>query len=303
MELVILAAGMGSRFGGLKQIEPMDEFGNFIIDYSIYDALEAGFDSVIFIIKEEMYEDFKNTIGNRIESKIKTKYAFQKIDDLPEGYVCPTNRSKPWGTAHAILAAKDLIEDNFIIINADDYYGKDSYKVAAKYLKELDKNAKGAYANVVYQVANTITENGSVKRGVCFKDEFGNFKEMVESSIEKDSQGRILATSLDNPDRKFILSEDQDVSMNMFVFTKDILTHLVERFPKFIDDNKDNPLSCEYLIPTVVSELFEEGKVSLKLLNTDSVWYGVTYQEDKEEVVKALKKLVDENQYKKGLWK
>lgn len=302
MELVILAAGMGSRFGGLKQIEPMDEFGNFIIDYSIYDAIEAGFDSVVFIIKEEMYEDFKNTIGNRIASKIKTKYAFQKIDDLPDGYKCPEKRSKPWGTAHAILAARDLIEDNFIIINADDYYGKDSYKVAANYLKNLDKNAKGAYANVVYQVANTITENGSVKRGVCFKDENGNFKEMVESSVERLNDGKILATSLDDPDRKFILNEDQDVSMNMFVFTKDILDHLVERFPKFIDDNKNNELSCEYLIPTVVSELFEEGKVSLKLLSTDSIWYGVTYQEDKKEVVNALKELVDNNLYKKGLW-
>ena len=301
MELVILAAGMGSRFGGLKQIEPMDEFNNFIIDYSIYDAIEAGFDSVVFIIKEEMYEDFRNTIGKRIESKITTKYAFQKIDDLPEGFVCPEKRHKPWGTAHAILAARDVITDDFIIINADDYYGKDAFKVAADYLRGVNKEAKGAYANVVYEVANTMTENGSVKRGVCFVDEKGNFKEMVESSVEK-VEGKIVATSLDNPDRKFVLEATQPVSMNMFIFTKDILEHLVERFPKFLEDNANNPLSCEYLIPTVVSELFEEGKVTVKLLATSAVWYGVTYKDDKDYVVSSLKALVDAGQYKKGLW-
>ena len=301
MELVILAAGMGSRFGGLKQIEPMDEYNNFIIDYSIYDAIEAGFDSVIFIIKEEMYDDFRNTVGKRIESKIKTQYAFQKIDDLPEGFVCPENRKKPWGTAHAILAARDLIKDDFIIINADDYYGKDAFMVAANYLRGVDANAKGAYANVVYEVANTMTENGSVKRGVCFVDDNNNFKEMVESSVEK-VDGKIVATSLDNPDRKFTLEANQPVSMNMFIFTKDIITHLVERFPKFLEDNKDNILSCEYLIPTVVSELFEEKQVSVKLLATSAVWYGVTYKDDKDYVVSSLKALVDAGQYKKGLW-
>ena len=302
MELVILAAGMGSRFGGLKQIEPIDEYNNFIIDYSIYDAIEAGFDCVTFIIKKEIFEEFKETIGKRIESKIKVKYAFQELDDLPEGFTLPINRSKPWGTAHAILAAKDVIEDNFIIINADDYYGKDAFKVAANYLKNLSKDEQGAYANVVYQVKNTITENGSVKRGICLVDDNNNFKEMVESSIEKDSNGIIKATSLDDPNRTFILNGNEPVSMNMFIFTKDILTHLENRFEAFLDENTDNILSCEYLIPTVVSELFNENKVTLKLLSTSSVWYGVTYKEDKDEVVKALKELVDNNQYKVGLW-
>ena len=302
MELVILAAGMGSRFGGLKQVEPIDEYNNFIIDYSIYDAIEAGFDSVTFIIKEEMYEDFKETIGKRIESKIKVKYAFQTLLDLPNGFVCPTNRSKPWGTAHAILAARNVIEDNFIIINADDYYGKDAYKVAANYLQSLKETDTGKYANVVYQVKNTITENGSVKRGLCLKDSNGRFKEMVESSIEKNSKGVIEAIALEDETRKFILNGDEPVSMNMFVFTKDILKHLQDRFVTFLNANIANN-SSEYLIPTVVSELFNEGKVTLELLDTTSVWYGVTYKDDKEEVVNALKKLVDSNQYKLGLWK
>ncbi len=302
MELVILAAGMGSRFGGLKQIEPIDEYNNFIIDYSIYDAIEAGFDSVTFIIKEEMYEDFKETIGKRIESKIKVKYAFQTLNDLPDGFNFPIDRSKPWGTAHAILAARNVIEDNFIIINADDYYGKEAYKVAANYLRKLKDSDAGKYANVVYQVKNTITENGSVKRGVCLVDENGNFKEMVESSIEKNSQGQIIATALEDETRTFNLNGNEPVSMNMFVFTIDILKHLEDRFITFLNENINN-MSSEYLIPTVVSELFNENKVTLTLLNTTSIWYGVTYKEDKEEVVNALKTLVDNNQYKKGLWK
>ena len=302
MELVILAAGMGSRFGGLKQIEPIDEYNNFIIDYSIYDAIEAGFDCVTFIIKKEIFEEFKETIGKRIERKIKVKYAFQELVDLPNGFALPAKRSKPWGTAHAILAAREVIEDNFVIINADDYYGKDAFKVAANYLKNLNKDQQGCYANVVYQVKNTITENGSVKRGVCLVDDNNNFKEMVESSIEKDSNGQIIATSLDDASRVFYLNGNEPVSMNMFIFTKDILKHLNDRFIEFLKSNENNILSCEYLIPTVVSELFNENKVTLKLLDTTSVWYGVTYKQDKDEVVKALKELVDNNQYKVGLW-
>lgn len=300
MKLVILAAGMGSRFGGLKQIEPMDEYGNYIIDYSIYDAIEAGFDSVVFIIKEEMYEDFKNTIGRRIENKIKTEYVFQKVDDLPEGYSFK-EREKPWGTAHAILAARNVIDEHFMIINADDYYGKDAFKVAFNYMKSLSNNDHGLFANVVYNVANTMTENGSVKRGVCLENANGYLTEMIESSIERNNNGKIIATPLEKGE-SFEVQEDAVVSMNMFVFTKDIITHLVERFPTFLDDNKNNILKCEYLIPTVVSELINEKKASVKLLRTDAVWYGVTYHDDKESVVAALKKLVDEGKYKKGLW-
>lgn len=302
MELLILAAGMGSRFGGLKQIEPIDEYGNFILDYSIYDAIEAGFDKVTFVIKEEMYEDFRNTVGKRIENKIKTKYSFQKLSDLPQGYSLPKNRVKPWGTAHAVISAKDVVEDNFVIINADDYYGKEAFKIAATYLKELDSNTKGIYANIVYKISNTITENGSVKRGVCIGNKNNICTEMIESVIEKDDMGNIVAREIEYPNRKFVLDKDQLVSMNMFAFSVDIFDYLTELFPSFLDENKENLLVCEYLIPCVLTKLIKDNKVVLNLISTESVWYGVTYREDKDYVVKSLKYLVDNGEYKKGLW-
>ena len=302
MELVILAAGMGSRFGGLKQIEPIDEYGNFILDYSVYDAIKAGFESVIFVIKEELYDDFRNTVGKRIEDKIKTKYVFQKLEDLPDGYNCPDGRIKPWGTAHAVLAVRDIVEDDFIMINADDFYGRDAFITAANYFKSLEKGSKGRYANIVYSVENTMTENGSVKRAVCFSDDNNNCIEMIESTIEKDLKGNIIGTELENPSNKRILKPGQFVSMNMFAFTKDIIDDLARLFPIFLEKSKNNLLSCEYLIPSVVTQLFKEGKASLKLLSTSAVWYGITYKQDKDFVVSSLKKLVDSGEYTKGLW-
>lgn len=302
MELVILAAGMGSRFGGLKQIEPMDEYGNFIIDYSVYDAIEAGFDSVTFIVKEEIYEEFKNTIGKRIGNRINVKYAFQKVDDLPKGFSVPEGRTKPWGTAHAILAGRDVISSDFVMINADDYYGKDAFKVAADYLRSLKPGDEGKYANVAFKVCNTMTENGSVKRGICIQDEKGKLVDMIESSIER-KDGKIVATPLEDDKPEFTIEDDCLVSMNMFIFTKGFIKELEARFPAFLRKNANNPLKSEYLIPSVVSELVEENKASVKLLSTSSVWYGVTYKEDKENVVSSLKALVDEGKYKKGLWK
>ena len=301
MQLVILAAGMGSRFGGLKQMEPMDDYGNFILDYSVHDALLAGFDSVIFIIKREHLEIFRETIGKRVEPLVKTQYAFQDLNDLPEGFKCPEGRSKPWGTAHAILAARDLINDDFIIINGDDYYGQETYKVAAEYLRKLPKNSEGKYANVAFRVANTLAENGSVKRGVCFQDENHYLTKMIESSVERGVDGKIKAAPLDENIPSFICEDNQLVSMNLFVFTKDIMGLLKERFPLFLKDNISN-LKSEYLIPEVVSEIVGEGKATLELLETPSVWYGVTYREDKPSVVKALKELTDQGLYKKGLY-
>ncbi len=298
MQLVILAAGMGSRFGGLKQMEKMDEAGNFLLDYSVYDAKRAGFNSVVFIIKKEFYEAFRDSIGKRVEKIIKVEYAFQQLDDLPEGFTVPEGREKPWGTAHAIYAARNLIKDDFIIINGDDFYGKDTYDVAYKYLASLPKGSVGKYANVAFKVTNTMTENGAVKRGVAFqKDEY--LTKLVESSIERKGD-KIIATPLDGSEA-FEVKEDDLVSMNLFAFNKDLIDHLSRKFPIWLKDNINVPKS-EFLIPTVVDELVHEGKATLKLLKTSSVWFGVTYKEDKPGVVKALNELVEKGIYKKGLY-
>ena len=299
MQLVILAAGMGSRFGGLKQMEPMDEAGNFLLDYSVYDAKRAGFDSVVFIIKKDFYEAFKNSIGKRVEKIIKVDYAFQDLNDLPEGFKCPEGREKPWGTAHAIYAAREFIKDDFIIINGDDFYGKETYQVAYDYLKNLPKGSTGKYANVAFLVKNTMTENGSVKRGVVFADKEGYLTQLIESSIERVGD-KIQATPLENG-KPFEVKEDDLVSMNLFAFNKDLMDHLKRKFPLWLKENISN-LKAEFLIPTVVNELVEEKVATLKLLRTPSAWFGVTYKEDKPAVVASLKKLVEQGVYKEGLY-
>ena len=299
MQLVILAAGMGSRFGGLKQMEPMDEAGNFLLDYSVYDAKRAGFDSVVFIIKKDFYGAFKDTIGKRVEKIIKVDYAFQDLNDLPEGFKVPEGREKPWGTAHAIYAARDYIKEDFIIINGDDFYGLDAYKVAYNYLKSLKQGSKGKYANVAFKVSNTMTENGSVKRGVIFQDDNGNLSKLIESKVEK-VNGEILAAPLDGS-ASFKVNKDALVSMNLFAFNKDLIDELKAKFPTWLKANMAD-LKSEFLIPSVVDELVHEGKASLKVLTTDSVWFGVTYKEDKPGVVKSLEELVAKGIYKKGLY-
>ena len=298
MQLVILAAGMGSRFGGLKQMEKMDDAGNFLLDYSVYDAKRAGFDSVVFIIKKDFYKEFKDSIGKRVEKLIKVDYAFQDLNDLPSGFKVPEGREKPWGTAHAIYAARDLIKEDFIIINGDDFYGKETYEVAYKYLASLPKGSVGKYANVAFKVKNTMTENGAVKRGVAFQKD-GYLTKLVESSIEKVGD-KIVASPLDGSE-PFVVSGDDLVSMNLFAFNVDLIEKLKERFPAWLKENINVPKS-EFLIPTVVDELVHEGQASLKLLETSSVWFGVTYKEDKPGVVKALNDLVEKGVYKKGLY-
>lgn len=300
MDLVILAAGMGSRYGGLKQIEPIDKYGNFIIDYSIYDAKKAGFDRVIFIIKEENYQIFKDTIGKRVEDKIETHYVFQSLSLLPEGYTLPSDRIKPLGTAQAILATKDVVSDKFVIINADDYYGSDAFKVAADFLNSLKPNATNKYANIAYEVINTITENGSVKRGVLSVDKEDKLIHLLESKIEK-VEDKIVASPLDGA-VPFEITPSTLVSMNMFCFTHDILDHIEKNFAPYLDRNKDNLLTCEYLIPILTEELVSRSEVEVKVLPTSSVWYGITYKEDKPKVVASLAKLMDEGEYPEGLW-
>ena len=299
MQLVIMAAGMGSRFGGLKQMEPMDEEGHFLLDYSIYDAKRAGFDSVVFIIKRELYEDFKNTIGKRVENFIKVEYAFQDLNDIPEGFKVPEGREKPWGTAHAIYAARDLIKEGFIVINGDDFYGKETYEVAYKYLKSLSENSVGKYAIVAFEAQNTMTENGAVKRGVAFEDENGNLTKLIESSIYK--KGDMIACEPLDGSPYFEANPSQLVSMNLFCFSKDLIDELKAKFPIWLKDNVNVPKS-EFLIPSVVDELVHENKATVRLLSTPSVWFGVTYKEDKPGVVKALKDLRDKGVYKPGLY-
>ncbi len=292
MDLVIMAAGMGSRFGGLKQIEPIDEFGNFIIDYSVYDAVKYGFDRVVFIIKEENYDIFRSTIGKRIGNRIEVEYVFQGgLDVFPQ-------RAKPWGTAHAILCCKDVVKDNFAIINADDFYGEDAFRQVSQYMKFLDKNSND-YAVVAYHAQNTLSENGSAKRGIC-EAENGFLTRIVESSVEKIGD-KILATPLSGG-QTFEVDKNQTVSMNMFAFTPGLFKFLEDGLNKFLDDNKENLEKCEYLIPEVIQNLIDEQNESVKVVDTSAVWYGMTYKEDKEKVVESIKKLVDSGIYKKGLW-
>ena len=298
LTLLIMAAGMGSRFGGLKQIEPMGPNGEFLIDYSIYDAINAGFNKVVFIIKEENYDIFKETIGKRVEDKIKTEYVFQDINNVPDGYSVPKDRVKPLGTAHAIYCAKDNIHEPFAIINADDFYGKDAYKVASNFLKNVDND--NSYCLVGYKVSNTLTENGAVKRGVC-NVENGNLTELIESSVEK-IDGKIIARPLDGRE-PFFVTEDTYVSMNMLCFTPSIFKYIEEGFSRFFEENKDDILKAEYLIPDILERLTLEGVTETKVLPTDAKWEGVTYKEDKEEVVKSIKKLVLKGEYPNKLWK
>ena len=300
MQLVIMAAGMGSRFGGLKQMEPMDNYNNFLLDYSIYDAKRAGFSSVVFIIKKEFFEAFRDTIGKRAEKIIKVEYAFQDLNDLPKGFKCPEGREKPWGTAHAIFAARDLIKEDFIVINGDDFYGKETYEVAYKYLASLPKDSEGKYAIVAFEAKNTMTENGAVKRGVAFEDANGCLTKLIESSIYLKDNGKVACEPLDGS-KPFEAEPSQLVSMNLFCFNKDLIKRLAEKFPLWLKDNIDVPKS-EFLIPTVVDELVNEKKAIVRLLSTPSVWFGVTYKEDKPGVVKALKELVDKGIYKPGLY-
>ena len=294
--LLVMAAGMGSRFGGLKQIEPMGPNGEFLIDYSVYDAKLAGFTKIVFIIKEENYDIFKKTIGKRVEPYIETEYVFQDDSNLKEKYKDLQTRVKPLGTGHAILCAKDKVKTPFAIINADDFYGRDAYVVASKYLDKIDDKH---YAVVGYKVGKTLSPNGAAKRGIC-KEENGKLKDLIESSVEK-IDGKIIAKPLDG-DTEFIVEDDSLVSMNMLLFTPKIFDYLEEKLIKFLETNKNDLSKCEFLIPDVVKDAIKEDRVEVDLLSTNAIWHGVTYKEDKEEVVKAIDELIKEKVYPNKLW-
>ena len=296
LTLLIMAAGMGSRFGGLKQIEPFGPNGEFIIDYSVYDAIKAGFNKIVFIIKEENYDIFRETIGSRIEDKIHVEYAFQKLEDIPEGYTLPSDRVKPLGTGQAILCSRNLINENFAVINSDDFYGRDAFVVAANFLRNTDSNK---YGMVGYKVVNTLTENGSVKRGVC-KIENGCLNKIIESSIVNEN-GVITASPLDGRE-SFVMNEDELVSMNMLLFTPSIYPYLETKFVEFMNKNKDDLSSCEFLIPDVLTDAINEKYATVEVLKTTAKWEGVTYKEDKDGVVEAINKLIEEGVYPSNLW-
>ena len=297
--LVILAGGMGSRFGGLKQIEPMGPNGEFIIDYSIHDAIKAGFNKVVFLIKKENFEVFKETIGKRVEPHIKVEYVFQELDSIPTSMEIPSDRVKPLGTAHAVLCARECTHEPFAMINADDFYGRDAFVKAYEFLSNVEEEAND-YGMIGYKVANTLTENGSVKRGVCEVDNEDNLVCIYESKVEKED-GVITASPL-NGDEPFVVNKEDTVSMNFLLFTPTIFKHLEERFPIFLENNKDNLLTSEYLIPDVVTDLIKEGISTTKVIRTSATWHGVTYKEDTPDVRSAISNLVEQGEYNHNLW-
>ena len=289
--LVILAGGLGSRFGGLKQVEPIGSNNEFIIDYSIYDAIKAGFNEVIFIIKKENYKIFKNTIGNRIKKYIDVKYAFQPL------YIkgVSKKRIKPLGTAHALISANKYIKDKFLLITADDFYGFNSFKIASEILEKDDD------INIIsYKLKETLTENGTVKRGICYKDDNNNITEIIESICEK-KDDKICVKNLDGTNERFI-KENLDVSMLMMTMNKKILLLMEENVKKFIED-LDGNLTKEALIPVVLNELLLNKKITIKNKETDEKWYGITYREDLEKIKKVIKEKQLKGEYPKELWK
>lgn len=293
LTLVILAAGMGSRFGGLKQIEGIGPNDEFIIDYSVYDALEAGFNKIVFIIKEENYEIFKETIGKRVEPYIDVFYAFQKNDNIMQ-YNIPLDRQKPFGTAHALLCAKEYVHENFAIISADDFYGKDAFKKCADFLKDNND-----FCVVGYKVGETLSDKGSVKRGICM-EENGYLTGVVESKVER-VDGIISCEPLSGKD-KFIVEEDHPVSMIMFGFTPKIFTFIEEQMDDFFKNNKDKMDTCEFLIPDVVDNVIQNSEANVRIIPTTAKWHGVTYREDLDNMKNAIKMLIENGHYNRNLW-
>lgn len=299
--LVIMAAGMGSRYGGLKQLDPVGNHGQLIIDYSIYDAKRAGFETVVFVIKPEIEADFKEAIGDRVSKVMDVKYAYQLKEDLPEGYAVPAGRTKPWGTAHAALAARSIVDGPFAVINADDYYGPEAYAEIYNYLSTHQDGDMYEYVMVGYLLKNTVTENGTVARGVCEETADHFLTQVTErTKIEKGNPPRFTE---DDGKTWTNLSADTIVSMNMWGFTRSFLDEALARFPAFLDKAlAENPEKGEYFLPTVVSQLIDEGKARVKVLRSEDKWYGVTYREDKPTVVAAIAEKTAAGLYPDRLW-
>ena len=294
--LVILAAGLGSRFGGLKQTTPVGPNGEFIIDYSIYDAIKAGFNKVVFIIRKEHEELFRETIGSRIEGKIKVEYAFQDVNDLPEGYTKPEERTKPWGTGHALYAAREFIKGPFAIINADDFYGAEAFELLLDFLK--NNETRNHYITVCYNVKNTLSVNGAVKRGIVYTKN-GILETIVESSISVEN-GKMIAKPLDGSSA-FKVDDDTLTAVNLFGFTSNFMRTIQSGFAEFLDQNL-NSLDAEYLVPDIINDEIKQENISVYVKSTSAKWHGFTYKEDKELVIQAVNNYITEGKYPKNLW-
>lgn len=293
--LLILAAGLGSRYGGCKQVDGFGPNKEFIMDYSIYDAIESGFTKVVFLIKRDMLETIENTIAKRIKNKIKVEYSFQEMNNIPSGVVIPEDRVKPWGTAHAIYCCKDVIHEPFVMINADDFYGRESYKEISKYLDNIKTNNIGI---VGYKAKNTMSELGSVKRGVCTVKN-NKVKDIVESELRY-TDGKIEARPL-NGTEFHLIDDDTLVSMNMIAFDYSFLKYIDDNIKEFFE--KSNLSKDEFLIPTLIRKSINDKAYTCNIINTDAKWCGVTYKEDKEQLIEFLNKLYDEGVYPKDMWK
>lgn len=300
--LVIMAAGIGSRFGGgIKQLEPVGPNGEIIMDYSIYDALEAGFDKVVFVIRRDLEKDFKEIIGNRIEKQMEVGYAFQELDDIPAQYKDKfQGRTKPWGTGQAILCCKDLVQEPFLVINADDYYGKEAYREAFQHLqrmKDIPQEDRLPVCMVGFVLKNTLSENGGVTRGICHVDADHMLTDIVEThNIVKTEEG--AAVIREDGSRK-VIDVESEVSMNMWGLTPQFFAVLEEGFAHFLDETPAENLKAEYLLPTIIGDLLQKDKVRVKVLQSKDKWFGVTYKEDKEAVVQSIKELIAQGHYQK----
>lgn len=299
--LLIMAAGLGSRFGGMKQIAPLDPEHHIIMDFSIYDAMRAGFSKVVLIIKEEHRQDFEETIGARVAGKVPLYYAYQKPDTLPEGFTVPEGRVKPWGTAHAVLSAYDLVDGPFAVINADDFYGRDAFETAAKFLTA--PHSQSEHAMVGYRLGNTLTENGSVARGICATDAENHLTGIVERTQIERKDG-VPAFTEDGGKTYTPLTDDTVTSMNLWCFQRSMMDEIRSRFAAFLAENlAANPLKCEYFLPWVPNALIREGKATVEVLKTDAKWYGVTYQADMPEVQAAIQAMKAQGIYPAYLWR
>ena len=299
--LVVMAAGIGSRYGGLKQIDPVGSNGEVIIDYSIYDALNAGFGKVVFVIEKDIEEAFRERVRRTIEKRCETTYVFQKIEDVPEGFEVPPGRQKPWGTGHATLICKDVVHSPFAVINADDFYGRSSYQILCNHLKDArDRDGVYDYCMIGYVLENTLTEHGHVARGVCTVSQDGHLAEIHERRwIEKFGE---IAKYTEDSENWIEIPKRSVVSMNMWGFTPSLFSELEARFPQFLQKNSDNMQKVEYFLPDVIGDLLKEKKVAVKVLSTNERWFGVTYQQDKPRVKQAVRDLVRQGVYPENLW-